>query len=65
MSYKIEVDPKKCTGCGTCPLLCSKTFEMKNGKAIVKEGQERVEKISCEEYAKDACPTDAIKIKKE
>lgn len=34
---KPVVDQEKCIGCGTCPVLCPKTFELRDdGKAYVK-----------------------------
>lgn len=62
MAYKIEVDKKKCIGCGSCEAICPESFFLKDGKANVK--QPKKEKISCEEEAKNSCPTNAISIKK-
>ena len=59
MSHKILVDKNKCIGCGACVAVCN-NFIIKNGKASVKKAV--VEKISCEEEAKDGCPVGAIKI---
>ncbi len=50
----------KCIGCGTCEALCSKTFELKDGKAHVKK---QPDKITCEKDAESACPVQAISIK--
>jgi ferredoxin len=57
---KIEVDPNKCIGCGTCAAICPASFELKDGKAHPKKAE--VEKISCEKQAEEACPVDAIKV---
>lgn len=62
MGYEIRVDKEKCIGCGSCEAICSKTFMMKNGKAIAKKPT--LEKLDCEEEARDSCPVDAISIQK-
>ena len=36
----VSVDQGKCIGCGSCASICEKVFEMKDGKANVKSGQE-------------------------
>jgi ferredoxin len=59
MSHKISVNKEKCIGCGACVAVCN-NFVMKSGKASVKKAV--VEKISCEEDAKNGCPVGAIKI---
>lgn len=55
----VKVDKDKCIGCGACESICSEVFEVKDGKAIVKEGQENSEK-ECVKEAADSCPVDAI-----
>ena len=55
----VKVDAKKCIGCGACISICSATFDLKNGKAIVKK---QPSKITCEKEAKDSCPVDAISL---
>jgi len=55
---KIEIDQKKCIGCGTCVALAPEVFELdKNNKSRVKNP-----KGANEELAADSCPTGAIKI---
>jgi ferredoxin len=58
MTYLIKVDKDKCIGCGSCEAICPEIFSMKNGKAVPKKTS--VEKINCEEEAKEACPVGAI-----
>ena len=55
------VDKEKCIGCGACAATCPATFEMKEGKAHVK--QANVKKITCEKDAAECCPVNAITIK--
>jgi len=57
---KIMVDKEKCIGCGACAATCPATFEMKEGKAHVK--QANVKKITCEKDAAEGCPVGAITI---
>jgi len=57
----IKVDKSKCIGCGACASICPKNFEMREGKAEVKNSQ--VEKADCEKDAQESCPVDAIEIK--
>ena len=37
----VSVDKNKCIGCGACVSICEGVFEMKDGKSIVKKGQEK------------------------
>ena len=62
MTYEIKVDKDKCIGCGSCEAICPERFVLKNGKAIAKKAS--VEELTCEEEARDACPVDAISVKK-
>jgi ferredoxin len=55
----VQVDQEKCIGCGHCASVCSEVFEMKDGKAHVKEGQES-STAPCAKEAQDGCPADAI-----
>jgi len=55
----VSVDKEKCIGCGSCVAVCEKTFELKDGKAVVKS---QPKEITCEKEAESICPTDAIKI---
>jgi ferredoxin len=57
----VSVDKNKCIGCGACASICEGVFEMKNGKAHVKKGQEK-SKSSCVKEAADSCPVEAIKV---
>ena len=60
MTHKIKVDKEKCIGCGACVAACPDSFEMKDGKAVVKKSV--VEKLSCEKDAAAGCPVDAISV---
>ncbi len=62
MAYLIKVDKNKCIGCGSCEAICPKSFSLKNGKAIAVNAS--VEKIECEEEAKESCPVGAISVDK-
>lgn len=53
----VSVNKAKCIGCGACTAVCPKGFEMKNGKASVKDG-----KASCIKEAAEGCPVGAIKV---
>lgn len=50
-----KVDKDKCIGCGACESVCPSGFEMKEGKAEVKDA-----KASCVKEAIETCPVDAI-----
>ena len=56
----IKVDEQKCIGCGACVSICSKSFEMKNGKAHPKKTE--VDKVTCEKEAEESCPVNAISV---
>jgi ferredoxin len=58
---KVKLDKSKCIGCGACEAICPITFELKDGKAIVKK---QPNKITCEQDAADSCPVQAIKVEK-
>lgn len=55
----ITVDQETCIGCGACVSICEDVFEMKDGKAHVKKGQEK-SKAPCTKEAIDSCPVTAI-----
>jgi len=63
MAYKINIDKKKCIGCGSCEAICPQSFEMKDGKAQAKK--QKVDKLTCEKDAESSCPTQAITISQE
>ncbi len=54
-----KVDQEKCIACGNCVAACGEVFEMKDGKAHVKSGQENSE-APCVKQALEQCPVDAI-----
>lgn len=60
--YKIEHDLDKCIGCGVCVSLCPENWVMKGGKSYPKKTE--LDDLGCNKEAADACPTQAIKIKK-
>ena len=51
----VSVDAEKCIGCGACAATCPEGFEMKNGKAHVKDA-----KAPCVGDGKAGCPVGAI-----
>jgi len=55
----VTVDKEKCIGCGSCAAVCGEVFEISDGKAHVKAGQEGSVK-PCVKEATDVCPVDAI-----
>lgn len=60
--FKVVVDPDKCIGCNTCPLIDSETFEMDTTtyKAIVKKQPDTItENVKT---AISSCPVAAISI---
>lgn len=66
---KIILNKEKCIGCGSCESVCSKLFELKEGKSHLKnskaeEGKEilEIEDPACAREAKDICPGEAIEI---
>jgi ferredoxin len=52
----IKVDKEKCIGCGACTSV-SDNFEMKDGKAVVKD---KNSKDKSNKEAEDICPVKAI-----
>ncbi len=56
---KVEVDKEKCIGCGACVSICGDVFELKDGKAEVKEKETSK---NCAKEAEGLCPVDAIKV---
>jgi ferredoxin len=63
MTQKVYVDPDKCIGCNTCPLLDPETFEMDTTtyKAVVKKQPTDVNNESVKN-AISSCPVGAISI---
>jgi ferredoxin len=51
----VKVDEKKCVGCGACASICPEGFELKGGKAKVKN-----QKADCVDEAIESCPVSAI-----
>ncbi len=56
----VSVNQQTCIGCGNCEAVCSKVFELKEGKSYVKKGQEK-SKLPCVKEAIDICAVEAIK----
>lgn len=63
MTQKVYVDPDKCIGCNTCPLLDPDTFEMDTAtyKAVVKKQPTDVNSETIKN-AIISCPVGAISI---
>lgn len=66
---KIILNKEKCIGCGSCESVCSKFFELKEGKSHLKnsklEGEKEILEVkdpACAREAKDICPAEAIDI---
>ena len=51
----VKVDQATCIGCGACASICPEGFEMKGGKAKVKNP-----KAKCIDEAISNCPVEAI-----
>lgn len=68
---KIILEKSKCIGCGTCQALCPKYFEVKDGRARLKDSQSKsdneemeiAEVEDCVKEAASACPMECIHIK--
>ena len=62
MKYKIEFNRDICRGCGVCTS-CENWKSDDDGK--VSPIKTEVDKIGCNEFARDVCPVEAIKIIKQ
>ena len=62
MTKKIIIDPSKCIGCNTCPLMSPDIFELDNStyKAFVENQPETITKEV--ENTISSCPVEAISI---
>jgi len=59
MSFKVELDPAKCSGCEECIEACTAdVFEMRNGKSVVVNAKDCVGCLSCVEI----CEQEAIAV---
>lgn len=56
----VKVDREKCIGCNACVSVCPEGFEIKDGKATVKDAT-----TECIEKAASGCPTGAIMLDKQ
>jgi ferredoxin len=59
MNVKVKID---CIGCGLCCSVCPDVFELKAGRAFVKESKTESSK-NCVKEAIMNCPVEAIEIK--
>ncbi|MFA6437339.1 MAG: ferredoxin [Candidatus Paceibacterota bacterium] len=57
---KINIDKEKCIGCGSCEFNCPDVFEIKDGKANIKEKVDFEKNKDCIESAIQNCPVVAI-----
>lgn len=57
---KIQVDAKKCIGCGTCAAMCPSIYVMEGEKSKPVNGE--VAEVGCAKEAADACPVGAISV---
>jgi NAD-dependent dihydropyrimidine dehydrogenase PreA subunit len=59
MSFKVELDKEKCSGCEECLEACSAdVFKMRNGKSVPVNKKDCVGCLSCVEI----CEQEAIKV---
>ena len=59
MSFKVELDKEKCTGCEECLEACTAdVFEMQNGKSVPVNKRDCAVCLSCVEI----CEQEAIKV---
>ena len=58
MSFEVELDPGKCTGCEECLEVCTAgVFEMRNGKSVAIRAKDCVGCLSCVEACEPAAIT--------
>jgi ferredoxin len=57
---KINIDQNKCIGCGSCEFNCPDVFEVKDGKAHVKQEANLEKNSACIKSAIEGCPVAAI-----
>jgi ferredoxin len=53
----VKINKEKCIGCGLCESIAPEVFEIKDGKAVVKNQNASKDKIK---DAIDSCPVEAI-----
>jgi ferredoxin len=59
----IKIDKEACVGCGYCESVCNNVFEIKDGKSVIKPGQENNDS-ACVKEAIIGCLINAIKKEK-
>ena len=59
--FKIEVNQKKCIGCGACASVCD-NFKLVNGKSQPKKKIISEKELECNLKAKNICPVKAISV---
>jgi len=61
--YRIIFHEDRCIGCGACQAVCPENWELHGDKSRPKKLE--LEELSCNEEAKNVCPTGAIEIVEE
>ncbi len=64
VKYKVEIDVKKCIGCGACASQCPDNFELveTDGEVKARVKKSKVNEIGCNKEAVDICPVQCIAI---